>query len=624
MAGQATSLTCFFNHDLKQKNTDFAVQHHNRQGQLSEILTCLWITTDSPSCTTDPGQRLRSRFRKCKIRKRNTRSSPIHDENLRIESHPLVSVTSPRMVSTETTDNTGRETRAEFSQHETITAKFCELTREEIITKFGKYIYNRAVQLLLKTGAVVITGPERCEKSTLGRAVLDRLSDMGFYPLVLDHPKRWKEKKQSNKKHVVLLDECEVDKWSMKTIESMLQDEGCYIIFVLKSDAMNRECSGLTAYLSTTPTIDLGNIVPSDTEEMTPLLEACECDDLDKVITILSGCVEPNGTNREGKTPLHIACEHGKADIVSHLLWAECDIHSQDKALRTPLHYACKGLAQNSGTDAVNAYEDLSPRPESNDTPRETIVKDLLASGASLEVADDKGRTPLHVACEGRNHALVNILLQAGANVRAKYERGYTPLHQACVHTNRDITETLIAAKSDVDASDKNGHTPLHLACLEKANDSVEILLRAKANVDARTSSDKTPLHMACESNNCALVNILLQAGANVKAKDNTGFTPLHVACMKKAKDLADILLKANASVEARTDSGNTPLHVACNAGSKDIVIMLLDKGADTGVTNNKGQTPDELARAKYHVDIAYTVRQKREKRLTMRSAVGE
>ncbi|KAK7473421.1 hypothetical protein BaRGS_00035348 [Batillaria attramentaria] len=476
-----------------------------------------------------------------------SRNSSIREFDKRVESHPLVPIRSPRMAITEATENSGKGTRTVLSHDETVTAKFCEFTQEEVFGKFGKYIYNRTLQLLQKTGAVVITGPERCGKSTLGRAVLDHFSTMGFYPLLLDHPNLWWKKKHDDKKHVVLLDECKFDVWSMKTVKSMLQDDLCYIMFVLRSDVMISECSGLSKLLSAVPIVDLGKKVPTETGHIKQLLGACKSGDLEKVITILSGGVDPNWSDREGKTPLHIACEHGQADIVSHLIWGGCDVNFYDKKLRTPLHYACKGLRQNSDDVADSDDKDVFSRPESKDCPRGTIVKSLIASGARLEAVDTEGKTPLHMACEGDSYEMVNIMLQAGANVKAKDKKGYTPLHVTCGYNNRDVTKSLVDAKSDVDASDNNGLTPLHVACINKATDCAEILLRANASVNARINAGKTPLHMACYAGSKEIVDMLLDKGADVEVMDNKGVTPKADAKSKNHEDIARIVCPRHA-----------------------------------------------------------------------------
>ncbi|KAK7476856.1 hypothetical protein BaRGS_00031938 [Batillaria attramentaria] len=448
-----------------------------------------------------------TRFRNYKIRKQTAERCPEEederDDNEPVESRPLVSITSPRIF-------TEQNTQTDLSQVETIAAKFCELTQEEVITKFGKYIYNRAVQLLLKTGAVVITGPERCEKSTLGRAVLDHFSEKGFYPLVLNHPNRWSKEKRGDKKHVVLLDECKVDEWSTETVQSMLRDDQCSVIFVLRSDVLNSECS---AVLCTAPTVVLGKKVPTDTESTKQLFEACQSDDVEQVVTLLSGGLDPNWLDDEDKRPLHIACEHGQADIVSNLLWAGSSVDVRDTKGRTPLHCACGATSQSShsvqhdsrNTDSVQARGATSitrhDNDEQYDSPRERVVKSLLAYGADVNGKDKNGLTPLHVACK-RNH--------------------------------RNITKRLTGAKSYVETRDNNGLTSLHWACMMKAKDSADVLLRANASVQTRTDAGRTPLHLACESGSIEIVQMLLDKGAKIEAKDNHDDTPTSLANRKE------------------------------------------------------------------------------------------
>ncbi|KAK7476855.1 hypothetical protein BaRGS_00031937 [Batillaria attramentaria] len=611
MAGEPTSLTCYFNNAFKENETNFVVQHVNQQQEMSDVLTCLWMRPERPDCDPAPGyifdekisrnltlripsaakhhvgsymclvtpsdlddavaynslsvtaivipvililvlicagvivfmcrKRLAARFGKA-ARNRN---------NDHVESHPLVSVTPSHLINTAVTDNK-------------------EIPDKDICGTCCTYICNRTAKLVEETGAIVILGPERCGKSTLGHDLVAKFAEKGFCPLALDHPNQWLEKKQDDKKHIVLLDECPMDESSMEALSSMRRDQ-CYIISINKSDDVNSEQgkAGLPSFLKTAPVVNLSKQTIPETGGSEQLFQACQEENVEQMENLLSVGVEPNRVNDEGKTPLHIACEKGNPDIVVHLVLAGSDADVRDTKGLTPLHHSC--ISWSTATHSVQ--QGVAQRHGQYDNPRERVVKILLEYGASLEVGDwEKGRKPLHIACEHGNNDLVKILLDAGASVDAQDNNGRTPLHVACRYNHVDVMKSLLATESDVDAKDDSGFTPLHLACKHNFPDVTKCLIEAKSDVNA---------------------------------KGNNGNTPLHVACVNKAIDSAEALLGANADIEARNEADNTPLHMACVSGSKEIVQMLLKHGADTQARNNTDDIPASVAKANYHPDIA-------------------
>ncbi|KAK7476858.1 hypothetical protein BaRGS_00031940, partial [Batillaria attramentaria] len=496
MAGQATSLTCYFNHDLKQENTDLVVQHSDLQEQLSEYSTpsptAYVTTTEQENITTYNEQKgnntnviaiiipivlilvlicaafvifkCRSRrVRKDKTEIQSKRSGPICDDSDTAELHSLVSHATRHDASTkeETTMTSG-------GPRKKISGTHCE------------YIYNRTRQFVEETGAVVITGPEQCGKSTLGRAVMNHFAEKGLHPLELDHPNQWREKKQDGKKYVVLLDECPMERSSMKDLNSMHVDQS-YVIFITRSGVSNGEISkrSLPPFLKTAPVVTLSNRKTSDEETSKKLLQACKENDVEQVTTLLSDGVDPNCVE---KTVTHENSQH--------------------------------------------------------------------ASGSKQHV-DEIAGTPLHVACEAGNFSVVDNLLMVGGNVNTKDRKGFVPLHVASKFNHRDVTEILLEAKSDVNAQDNNGLTPLHVACVHKAKDSAQVLLSANANFEATTGSGWTPLHMACFAGSKEIVELLLDKGAVTNAVNKEGQTPLHMACFAGSKEIVELLLDKNADTNA-------------------------------------------------------------------------
>ncbi|KAK7476859.1 hypothetical protein BaRGS_00031941 [Batillaria attramentaria] len=589
-------------------------------------------------------KRLTEHWRKCMIGRRR-KSNECSEKNEQTQSQPLVTIkdsVSPTTrqpsdqpvdqvvspggsevaVVTENTKTAGKSRRIPESQDKTIGTKCAKVTGKKKKNLFSGYLYNRAVQLLEKTRAVVITGPEKCGKSALGIHVFNYFMGKGLVPLALGELSQWQEKKQDDKDHVVLLDEFKIDKQSAKTLSSMLLDEHCYIIFIVQSDAMNRECreGGISISLKTLPVVEFVKQVPTDTKRLNQLFEACHKNNVEQVVTLLSGGVDPNRFDKKGKTPLHIACEHGHAEIVSNLLWAGCRVNHQDKQMRTPLHIACEHGHEHIVAQLISARCDVNSQDIHECTPLHiacehghlNIVKNLLLAGCDVNSRDNTNSTPLHYACKYPK--------QSRDDAAANDDKDPSPSQESYESPRETVVKRLLASGASLNAVDNKDRTPLHLACESNNYASVKILLQEGADVQAKDDEGQTPLHVACQHNNRPIVKSLICAKSDVNAKDNEGFTPLHLACAMKANDSVEMLLNANASVEERAEGGMTPLHCACDAGSKEIIQMLLNKGADIHVTDMRGRTPEIVATSKGHLDIIYLVSTAADKTPSQRS----
>lgn len=136
--------------------------------------------------------------------------------------------------------------------------------------------------------------------------------------------------------------------------------------------------------------------------QQTPLIIACQKDDLPMAALLLKHGANVNAIRGDGVSPLHAAIENG----------------------------------------------DLA------------LVVLLIGAGANVNLAGGRTYwTPLHVAVQKRNNAIVEILLEHGANVMLKNHNRQTPLDLA-VRTKQKELEELLRNSPTFRALPQKGATP--------------------------------------------------------------------------------------------------------------------------------------------------------------------
>ncbi|KAK7476823.1 hypothetical protein BaRGS_00031905 [Batillaria attramentaria] len=460
------------------------------------------------------------------------------------------------------------------------------------------------------TGCVrmVIMGPEKCGKTTIGRA-LQRHFRRDYIPLHLEGRDSLKRCRRVSGKRIVLLDEVfmfsetlrDVASWSQ--VFKSMQERGCLVIVIIKTvtnpeDAQNN----LPQFLDSCPKIFVVNYLKDE------LFQCCEKGGLKDLKGLVCHGADVNFVNEKGESPLHIACTRGRVDIVKQLLVFDANPDVQNRQGQTPLHNACsRDVATNvtlDTTDSTTNIDKVDDDPSMHAhaatqfsdetiktdarahyerkekqyrvvTQHDEITQVLLNAGADPEAKDNTGHTPLHVACHKGNRAVVVSLLRMSPNPDVQDRDGATALHMACERGDYAIVSLLIMAGANKEAEDKKHTRALHVACRNGHTDIIKYLLGSDCDKEARDEQQWTPLHWACENGKEAAVSPLLEVGANIEAEDISGFRPLHVASGHGNDKIVQILLGRGASVKAKTSNGEKASDLAKRVGHQKVVKLF-------------------------------------------------
>ena len=162
-------------------------------------------------------------------------------------------------------------------------------------------------------------------------------------------------------------------------------------------------------------------------------------------LSIVRYLIEKQGVDIEligiyNKTPLLYACENNQLQIVEYLISKGANIEARDQKQGTPLHYACIN----------NCYP---------------LVEYLISKSAPIEAKDNEIKTSLHYACERDFLQIVTFLISKNANIEAKDKQYWTPLHYASYCGQTNIVKYLVSKGANKTARDNNNLRPYDLAC---------------------------------------------------------------------------------------------------------------------------------------------------------------
>jgi len=198
--------------------------------------------------------------------------------------------------------------------------------------------------------------------------------------------------------------------------------------------------------------------------------------------------VQVNNNLDDGNTPLMDAAENGDLNKVKRLIAAGANVNARNIFGCTPL------------MSAIHAFEAEVLATRNNYIE---IVKALIAAGAKIEARTAKtdgnagGATPLIMAAEKGNIDFINVLIEKHANVNAKNNAGWTPLMEAAVGGHIDVMQALIAKGADVNAKRDDGWTVLMEAAYGGSPDAVKVLIKAGANLRAKNEDGNNALYIA-------------------------------------------------------------------------------------------------------------------------------
>ncbi|CAF0714986.1 unnamed protein product [Brachionus calyciflorus] len=231
-----------------------------------------------------------------------------------------------------------------------------------------------------------------------------------------------------------------------------------------------------------------------DSSDFTPLMYACEHENLDLIQILIDYKANINIINSEGITCMLLAIINSCPKVVKFLLSNGFDLNIK--------HVNCSYI-----TDA--SY--LSDKE---------ILLSLLEAGCDVnETKEDESGVilnPLWAACERSNFPIVEILLQKGANTLIRPDLNMTALHCAAMaqYENLQIVKLLVEYKCPINLkSIQAEETPLFLACNSGYTEIVEFLISLGVDVNDCSPKARTCFQQAVFRGHKDIIMFLLNKG---------------------------------------------------------------------------------------------------------------
>jgi ankyrin repeat protein len=189
------------------------------------------------------------------------------------------------------------------------------------------------------------------------------------------------------------------------------------------------------------------------------------------MILITAGCMNSSNTATKSATPVHSevtpvitakdisiheAALNGQLSLVSGLLSGGIDVDQPDQDGRTALMYA-----------SYNGHNE--------------VIKKIIESKADINIQDNYGRTALMMAASGPYPAAVKLLLdhQADPNLVDKEEH-FTALMYAAAEGQTDVVKILLSYRADPSLKDVDGDDALTFARNNGHNEVAALLALLK------------------------------------------------------------------------------------------------------------------------------------------------
>ncbi|KAH8853193.1 Ankyrin repeat domain-containing protein 50 [Schistosoma japonicum] len=292
--------------------------------------------------------------------------------------------------------------------------------------------------------------------------------------------------------------------------------------------------------------------------------ECCE----EVIRLLIDGGANLEETDNSGRTPLLAACQANNINAVRILL----SYSSNDILTCSPTH---------SGSS--ESRQQLNPNVSHGHSPH-TVHP-------CVNIASYDGQTPLRAAAFHNNHDMVKLLLSHGADPDHQDAYGRTTLYMLALEGQIDMADLLLHCPApgvssrpgssrligaNPVLSDDEGRFPLHVVTWLGNVNFVRILLQAGTPVDIRDREGRTPLQLAAWQGHTEICHILLNEGnARVDAVCSQGATALCIAAQEGHLDVCKVLLQANANPSQTDSHGRTPYRVALKAGHLEICKLL-------------------------------------------------
>jgi len=284
--------------------------------------------------------------------------------------------------------------------------------------------------------------------------------------------------------------------------------------------------------------------------QLTPLMDAVNEKDLNKVVKLLDKGVNPNEKVDRGLTALWLAVASSNVEAVRVLL-------------------------ERGATQKI--YNDISPlsvavRLEDNLVSTQ-IASLLIEHGLPAGHINENGMMPdLVTAIFHKNTALVKLLIDNGASVNTASEKGRSPLNLAVSTGQYDVVQLLIGAGAQAN----NESLTLAYALV----DPTILKLVIENGIDPNTyvpvgEYKESLIQVAFNTNNAESIKVLVENGIDVNAVTRKGTAPLVFASQMGHVDLARFMLKKGADISMKDHAGNDALFYAEKNGYVEIAEML-------------------------------------------------
>ncbi|XP_057338153.1 putative ankyrin repeat protein RF_0381 [Microplitis mediator] len=285
----------------------------------------------------------------------------------------------------------------------------------------------------------------------------------------------------------------------------------------------------------------------------------------------------------ESKTPLLIACENNDLQMAKLLLGNGADPNV--------------GVFSNSNF-LYNGY----PIHKAIKTGNLELIEELINHGVDLNHKYKYGRcyySILRFACGAANNLkIIKLLVERGADVNSKDNFGLQPVCHVLHPNSREIFKYFIESRN-LKLGFKSAESILNVGVQLNYQDNVHCLFKLINNLNPRdylryqidgylinNKNSKRPiLHLAARYNNAACIDILVRNDADVNLKNKYGRTPLHVAFRHKNYHFINNILKYGADINAVCNKGHLPL---------EYIISRKLYGTDYGIDDEDRVKDDE------------------------------
>jgi len=374
------------------------------------------------------------------------------------------------------------------------------------------------------------------------------------------------------------------------------------------------------------------NYIPQDLSiiEDSTIFQAVSNNNIELVNRFISGEIDLNKTNYEGRTPFMLAARLEKVEIARLLMGNKIDLAAIDNyghtslllALRylpediclaiirkgihldtvdqegfSPLMVAAKQKSNSAAQLLLNMGVDLSLKNISGKDAlyysccygMDELSERLIKNGAPMDGAHSNGYNTLMAAFENSSTHIVDLLIDNGASLNEVTDSGWSTLHGALRFGHKDAARKIFHQSTYLNSKSSDKWTPLHLAIRYGNQEIALALIENEVDLNAANDNQWTPLHFALRYDQPEVAKEIIDRGGEINLRTNTDWTPLHFASRNNQPFNARLLIEKGALINAQTEDGYTALHLSLRNEQPQTASFLIEQGADINIQNSIG-----------------------------------